>query len=101
MEVTIKTRKVAADGHAETDSVKVVTEAPKHDVYVLEQEIHGLKQTLEINPAQDYAHLDQRLQFTVRQVKNAVQLCLQYDQRAMDSGTVSDHSQLPLVYKLA
>lgn len=61
MEVTIKTRKVAADGHAETDSVKVVTEAPKHDVYVLEQEIHGLKQTLEINPAQDYAHLDQRL----------------------------------------
>ena len=61
LEVTIKTRKVATDGHAETDSVKVVTEAPKHDVYVLEQEIHGLKQTLEINPAQDYAHLDQRL----------------------------------------
>ena len=54
--------------------------------------MHGLKQSLEINPGQDYEHLDQRLQFNVNHAKTAIELCLHYDKRAMDSGTVSDHS---------
>ena len=40
------------------------------------------------------------MQLNVRLAASAIQLCQQYDKRAMDSGTVSDHSQLPLVYKL-
>ena len=59
-----------------------------------------MKETLEINPAQDFAHLETQLQLTVKRVQSAVQLCLSYDKRAMESGTVSNHSQLPLVYKI-
>ena len=97
IEVTIKSRK--EDNR--TDVVRVVVQGPKYDVYLLEQEVHGLKQSLEINPGQDYEHLDQRLQFNVNHAKTAIELCLHYDKRAMDSGTVSDHSQLPLVYKIS
>ena len=87
IEVTIKSKK-----NGTTDEVKCITEGPKYDAYILEQDNHGLKQTLEISPAQDLPHLDPRLQFNVRQVQTAIKLCMQYDKRAMDSGTVSDHS---------
>ena len=96
MEITIKTKK---DDNTR-DEVKVVTEGPKYDVLVLEQDVHGLTRTLEIKPAQDFEHLDPKLQQNVRHAINAVELCKQYDSRAMESGTVSDHSQLPLVYKI-
>ena len=57
IEVTVKARK--EDNH--TDFVKVVASTPNYDIYLVEQEVHGLKQALEINPGQDYEHLDQRL----------------------------------------
>ena len=40
IEVTIKARK--EDNH--TDIVKVVAGKPNYDIYLLEQEVHGLKQ---------------------------------------------------------
>ena len=58
IEVTVKSKKPETN---ETEIIKVTAEFPKYDIYALEQEVHGLKQTLEINPKQDFEHLDQRL----------------------------------------
>ena len=60
IQVTVKTKKNVQKncGESGVDEVKVTTEGPKYDAYILEQEKHGMKQTLEINPSQDYEHLD-------------------------------------------
>ena len=60
IDVTVKLKQ--ASGVA-TDTVKVTIAGPKYDLYVLEEEVRGLKQTLEISPSQDFEHLDERLQF--------------------------------------
>ena len=58
IQITVKTKKSSAvqenSGESRIDEVKVTTEGPKYDAYILEQEKHGMKQTLEINPLQDY-----------------------------------------------
>lgn len=73
IEVTVKVKpslvkRTNAEEAVGMDEVKVTAEGPKYDAFVLEQDNHGLKQTLEINPLQDYEHLDKRLQFNIRQV---------------------------------
>ena len=64
IEVTVKTKSNFSgnDVDSTNQQYKVTTQAPKYETYLMEQEVHGLKQTLEINPAQDYAHLDAKLQ---------------------------------------
>ena len=96
IEVTVKIKK---ESGCDTDTVKVGVAAPKYDLYILEEDVRGMKQTLEISPSQDFEHLDERLQFISKQVQQAIKMCQEYDKRAMDSGTVTHHSQLPLVYK--
>ena len=46
IEVTLKTKGESGG----PDIVTITTEAPKYETYALEQEVHGLKQALEINP---------------------------------------------------
>ena len=62
IEVTISTKVTSQDGSTKpSEKVVILTSGPKYETYMLDQDVHGLKQSLEINPEQDYEHLDPKL----------------------------------------